>query len=218
MMVGARKLMLTEDLSEQAIRADCPHCNINSQAFEDPLEETDNFYIVCDAHPLTEGHILIIPKQHISCVGAYSIDVFEEFLRLNGKVSQFLIKEYGSVSSFEHGIFGQTVFHSHIHYLPFSGKSADIVPESKITIIADLSELKNLLKKDGGYLFFSLDNMLFSVDVGIAAPRFFRDRFATALRKPERGNWKKMHGDEVLMREAEEDNNNTRLKWKSHVE
>jgi histidine triad (HIT) family protein len=204
-----------EDFSELAIRTNCPHCDLDSQAYRYILEETDKFYIICDAHPLTEGHLLIIPKQHISCVGEYSEDIFKEFLKLNKKVSQFLIKKYKSVSSFEHGIFGQTVFHSHIHYLPFEGKPTDIVPENKISVITDLSELKNLLKKDGGYLFFSLGNNLMSVDVRIAAPRFFRDRYAAAFKKPERGNWKRMHENRALMKEAEKENNNTQAKWES---
>lgn len=203
-----------QDLSEQAIKTNCPHCKITSQAFTYMLEETDNFYIVCDAHPLIEGHILIIPKQHISCVGEYPEALFRKFLKLNEKVSQFLIQKYGSLSSFEHGIFGQTVFHSHIHYLPFDGKPTDIAPENKLSIIPDLSELRNLLKKDGGYLFFSLGNNLMSVDVNIATPRFFRDRFK-ALGNPERGNWKEMHVNKELMIEAEKDNSNTQAKWKS---
>jgi diadenosine tetraphosphate (Ap4A) HIT family hydrolase len=205
-----------EDLSEQAIKANCPHCKITSQAFTYILEQTENFYIVCDAHPLAEGHILIIPKRHISCVGNCPEYLFEEFLRLNEKVSDFLEKEYGSVSSFEHGILGQTVFHSHIHYLPFTGKAIDIVPENKLKGIKTLFELKDLLKIDGGYLFFSLGDILFVVDKDISAPRFFRDRFAIALNRPERGNWKKMHANLDLMKKVKKENKNTQEKWKRH--
>lgn len=203
------------DLSEEAIKANCPHCDSISQAFRYPLEETSDFYVVCDAHPLTEGHILIIPKQHTSCVGEYPEGMFKEFLKLNEKVSDFLVKKYRSVASFEHGIYGQTVFHSHIHYIPFNGTPLDIVPEGKFSIIPNLLELRNLLKKDGGYLFFSLGDNLMSVDVNIAAPRFFRDRFARALGKPERGNWKEMHVSAEFMKEIEKDNVNTQANWKS---
>jgi diadenosine tetraphosphate (Ap4A) HIT family hydrolase len=205
-----------EDLSEQTIKTDCPHCNNTSYAFKCVLEQTERFYIVCDAHPLTEGHILIIPKQHVACIGEYPKDLFEEFLVLNKKISKFLIDTYGSVSSFEHGIFAQTVFHSHIHYLPFNGKALDIVPENKILKLNDLSELKVLFKNNGGYLFFSLNNILMSVDVSLAASRFFRDRFAAALGKPERGNWKNMHASKKLMEKGEEENIETQRKWKEY--
>jgi len=205
-----------EDLSEQAIIDNCPHCDIRSQAFTHKIEETKNFYIVCDNHPLKEGHILIIPKKHLSCVGAYPKDISRDFLKLNEKVSKFLFDNYQSASSFEHGIFGQTVFHSHIHYLPFHGKALDIVPENKFFIMKDLSELKDLLKRDGGYLFFSLNNTLMSVDASIAVPRFFRDRYALALKKPERGNWKEMHVNKFLMKEADIEIAKTKRMWKEY--
>lgn len=204
-----------EDLSEQAIRANCPNCALSSQTFTYMLEQTDNFYIICDAHPLVEGHILVIPKRHISCVGAYPENIFKEFLKLNEKVSQFLLKEYGSVSSFEHGIFGQTVFHSHIHYLPFNGTQSDIVPEKeKQFTINGLSELQTLFKKDGGYLFFSIGKDKWSVDIDITTPRFFRNRFAAALNRPERGNWKSMRADKRLMEEGTRENLRTQKKWR----
>lgn len=206
-----------EDFSEQAIKANCPHCDITSSAFNFTLEQSDNFSIICDANPIAEGHILIIPKQHISCIGAYSDKLFREFMNLNSKVSQFILKEYGHISSFEHGIFGQTVFHSHMHYMPFSGSSVDIVPENdKLAKLNSLKELKDLLNKYDGYLFFSIGDNLWSVDTSIAAPRFFRDRYAEAFGRPERGDWKQMRMNEKLLKKAEKDNIRTQEKWKKY--
>jgi len=209
---------MVEDFSEEAIRTNCPHCDLNSTAYTYLLERTDNFSIVCDANPIVEGHILIIPKTHVSCIGEYSEELFKEFMELDKKVSQFVSSEYGYVSSFEHGVFGQTVFHSHVHYIPFNGKPTDIIPEGedKLTKIQSLDELKPFLKKDGGYLFFSIGKDQWVVDPQIAAPRFFRDRFAKALGRPERGNWKAMRANEELMKESQKDGLNTQTKWKSH--
>lgn len=207
-----------EDLSEEAIKINCPHCNLNSQAYTYLLEQTDNFSIVCDANPIREGHILIIPKKHVSCIAEYPENVYKEFLELNSKVSEFIFKEYGSVSSFEHGVFGQTVFHSHVHYMPFNGKPADIVYEGdeKLKKIEDLADLKAFFKKDGGYLFFSIGTNLWVVDSSIAAPRFFRDRFAKALNRPERGNWKEMRANKQLLEKSGIDGRNTQLKWSEY--
>ena len=204
-----------EDLSERAIRSNCPHCDPTSQAFKFPLKVTENFYVVCDAHSIVEGHILIIPKAHLSCIAIYPPNLFEEFTQLNDEVFYFLRGKYGSVSSFEHGIFGQTVYHSHIHYMPFNGKPTDIVPEGKhqITKIRDLNKLKNFFNRDGGYLYFSIDDNLWVVDVHLAAPRFFRDRFAVALGRPERANWKKMSVDRKLTKIGMEDNIRTQKQW-----
>jgi len=206
-----------EDLSEQAIRKNCPHCHVESQAFTYILEKTKNFYIVCDSHSLIEGHILIIPKNHISCISKYSKEEFTEFINLNDKVSEFLLKEFKFVSSFEHGIFSQTIFHSHVHYLPFNGKPTDIVTEgkSKLTELSNLTELKKLFSKNGGYLFFSIGNKKWSVSVDISTPRFFRDRFAIALGRPERGNWKTMRINKKLMEQGNKENQSVIKRWKN---
>lgn len=208
-----------DDFSEENIRRNCPHCDENSQAFKYPLFETKDFRVICDGHPLIEGHILIIPKQHLSCIGEYPAELLEKFIKLDELVSDFVKKTYGSVSSFEHGKFGQTVFHSHVHYMPYKGNALDIVPEGKhkITKINSIRDLKKYYEKDGGYLYFTIGNDKWIVDPSLVAPRFFRDRFARALGRSERGNWKQMHNDDKLMEEAEIDSKNTIKNWREFV-
>lgn len=207
-----------EDLSEQAIIENCPHCNRTSQAFSYPLLETDNFFVVCDFHPLTEGHVLIIPKQHISCIAEYPKEMYEEFLMLYEKFETFVKATYGKVSTFEHGKFGQTVFHSHVHILPFTGSPIDIVPEGldKLYEIKDIIEVRYFLHKYKGYLFFSIEDRMWTVHADLAKPRFFRDRFANALKNPQRGNWKEMHINPQLMKQGEIEDTETQKKWKEY--
>jgi len=201
--------------SEDKMRTNCPHCDSNSFALKFPLQETDNFWVVCDVHPLTKGHILIIPKEHFSCIGAFSLALFNEFLALYRKCSDFLLKTYGSVSSFEHGKIGQTVFHSHVQMFPYSGSEKDIVQEgdSYLTKISNMNELIDLFKKNDMYLFFSIGKNMWIVDTNIGKPRFFRDRFAQAFHHPERGNWKEMRKNSTLMKEANEDIMDLLSKW-----
>lgn len=204
-----------EDLSEAAIRANCPHCSVDSQAFTYLIDETANFRITCDAHLLETGHILVIPKEHLSCVGEYSLALLEEFKALYAKVSAFVRSQYGSVATFEHGIFGQTVFHSHIHFLPFTGNLTDIVPEGETacTPFHDLSELQRLYQDGGGYLFLSINDDRWTVNPVLAAPRFFRDRFAAALGHPERGSWKDMRQNPELMETVAQENQSVQQVW-----
>jgi diadenosine tetraphosphate (Ap4A) HIT family hydrolase len=197
-----------DKLSEQYIREHCHHCDRTSQAFIDYIDETENFYIVCDHHPLVEGHILLIPKEHLSCIGEFSEELFEEFQFLYNKVFKFVQHYYGEVSTFEHGKIGQTVFHSHIHLLPFSGNPEQIVPEGieNLKEFNDLKQLKEVFEADQKYLFFSIGNKLWLVDTKLGAPRFFRDRFAKALGNNDRGDWKSMHNNEKLMEKSEIEN------------
>lgn len=202
-------------LSEEYIRAHCPHCDAASDAFTHLLEETTHFRIVCDFHPIVEGHILIIPRQHLSCIGDYSGDVFEEFIDCYEHVTTFLREHYGSVSTFEHGKTGQTVFHSHVHFLPYAGDPTTIVPEGRDRLVAlpSFADLQRLYAHYGRYLFFAIGDLAWVVDPSLSAPRFFRDRFASALGRPERGNWKTMHGDAQLMLMARQENARTQALW-----
>jgi diadenosine tetraphosphate (Ap4A) HIT family hydrolase len=205
------------DFSEEAIRANCPHCDPTSHSFEYTLEKTEDFYVVCDANPIEEGHLLIIPKAHLSCIGEYPPELYDKFIALHQKVSNFVRSTYGSVGVFEHGKLGQTVFHSHVHYLPFAGKPEDIIPEGtdKIQPLSDLADLRAIFEREKGYLFFGIDDQHWTVDTELAAPRFFRDRFAVALKVPERGNWKAMREDPEIMKSVKAYNDATQAKWES---
>ncbi|MDB4984405.1 MAG: hypothetical protein JWM20_584 [Patescibacteria group bacterium] len=194
----------------------CPFCNHEAQSKDYLLEETANFRIIADLHPLTEGHILVIPKEHIACVGDFTEELFQEFALLYEKVKNFIKKEYGNVSTFEHGKIGQLVFHSHMHVLPFSGLPTSIIPEgeSHIDSTKGIDALNQTYKSDGQYLFFSIGDGNFLVDTNLGYPRFFRDRFAGALGNANRANWKEMHEDAELMALAHLENLRVMEKWK----
>lgn len=204
------------DLSEEAIRAQCPHCDTSSMAFAYPLDETEGFHLVCDAHPLVEGHIMLISQEHLPCVGAYPADLLADFETAYQRCLDFVTHNYGEAASFEHGHFGQTVFHSHIHVLPFDGAIRDVVPEGAdhCLELRRLNELADLYERDGGYLFASFGDRMWTVDPNLAAPRFFRDRFAAALGRPERSNWKATHDDERMMHVARQENQGVQERWR----
>lgn len=207
-----------EDFSEQQLKENCPHCDPNSFALKHPLKETNSFWVVCDVHPISQGHVLIIPKRHLSCIGEYPEQVYKEFLELYKEFSEFILQEYRAISSFEHGKISQTVFHSHVHLVPFKGNSIDIVPEGqdKLTKLDNISKLKEIYQKDGAYLFFSIGKDMWVVDTSLAAPRFFRDRFAKAFGHEEKGNWKQMRANEQLMHEANKNILQLEHAWTAH--
>ena len=86
------------------------------------LYEDDDFKVIFDAGPATEGHALILPKSHAA-------DIFELDDELVGKAF-VLAKKLAAVLSevFEadginilqnnHPAAGQSVFHVHIHLIP----------------------------------------------------------------------------------------------------
>jgi len=192
----------------------CPHCE-GGFGLKYSLFDDEYFWIVCDVHPLIEGHILIIPKDHVSCMGSLPKASFIRFKELYEKVLVFLNKTYGQTGVFEHGITGQTVFHAHTHFLPFNKSINDIVPEKElIHTISTLDEIKTEFNKNHQYLFVAINNNKLLVDTKIGYPRFFRDRFAKALDAEERGNWKKTRNNVELMKIFETDIQKLKNKWK----
>lgn len=204
-----------EDLSEQMIRTHCPHCAEGSFAFKFLLSQSQHFKVLCDVHPLMEGHLLIIPKRHVACAGEYTPEEWEDFNKIYPYVTQWVYKKFGSVATFEHGKIGQTVFHSHIHVLPFKGSADEIVPEGNhyYRPLESLKELCRIFQEEGQYLFFSIDQSKWAVDTCLGKPRFFRDRFANALGCPERADWKATAKNPELQEIGREENERCRNKF-----
>ncbi len=196
------------------MKNDCLHCP-GSYALSHPLFDDDKFWIICDIHPITEGHILIIPKDHISCMGALDDETFERYKELYSRVKGFVKKEYGSVAIFEHGIIGQTVFHAHTHFFPFKGKTNEIIEDSSILRkIESLDSVKTEFISAGKYLFFENNDEMFLVDTIVGYPRFFRDIFAKLLGAESRGNWKTTEKSEELMKTFDKEISSLEKKWK----
>ena len=96
------------------------------------MDETPHFRIVADHAPLVAGHTLIIPKEHYACYGAVPASLDAELAETRARVTTFLTREYGAVAWFEHGIFHQTVFHAHLHAMPFGPVTPSVVRDPAI--------------------------------------------------------------------------------------
>jgi len=96
----------------------CPFCNIDREFILD----SDLCFAVYDRFPVSEGHILVIPKRHVK-------DYFnlnkEEIDRIWGMVTQVkdLIDSKNNPQGYNIGFnvgesAGQTIKHVHIHVIP----------------------------------------------------------------------------------------------------
>lgn len=182
---------------------------------EHTLFETEHFRISADDHPITEGHLLIIPKENISCVGEFSPERMEEFIQLYERSRQFIQDTYGSVSTFEHGRVGQTIYHAHVHVLPFAGSLEQIVPEGEHVMkrAKGISDVSDAFNTDGHYLFVSVGDQARLVDPSLGYPRFFRDRFAAALGNGDAGDWQKSKNNIAAKSQSESAIRNLERKW-----
>lgn len=129
-------------------------CQIKEKLKDQVIEETKNFYAVHDGYPLTEGHLLIVPKEHVDCYLNLNKKLKKEFLCLKNKLVMFLENYYQYPVIFEHGIAGQTVLHAHLHLLP-----------TNIVILDKLKQLGQLTRTPKiPYLYFEYKNKKYYFD------------------------------------------------------
>ena len=84
--------------------------------------ETDNFIVIKDINPFTQGHSLVIPKRHYKTFLDVPASLFGEYFEVTKKAVLKLIKETGSegfnllMSNFK--VAQQDVPHVHLHIIP----------------------------------------------------------------------------------------------------
>lgn len=157
------------------------------------------------------GYVLVIPKQHIACMGALatcrpsSLSYKAEGLMF--KVACTLSLTYHkekssapfSITAFEHGVVGQTVKHAHLHIVPvaldFTARISADFPNIKIEELEYPSDLQTLYKENPQpYLFWTAPGFRRMVCWDPPAPaQYLRLIAADLLGRPERGNWKNMN-------------------------
>jgi diadenosine tetraphosphate (Ap4A) HIT family hydrolase len=102
----------------------CPFCD--RAGLDAVLDETEHFFLLADHAPLIEGHLLIVPQAHYACYGAVPKRLESELLALKQRVRRFLGATYREPVFFEHGVFRQTVYHAHLHAMPFGSVAVDL--------------------------------------------------------------------------------------------
>ena len=97
----------------------CPFCRVEPST-NVVLHEGDAFYAMADYAPQAEAHVLIIPRRHYPHLAAMPQELDEEFLNLKKRFGDFVLREYGELTYWENGVFGQSVPHAHQHVMSIS--------------------------------------------------------------------------------------------------
>jgi diadenosine tetraphosphate (Ap4A) HIT family hydrolase len=108
----------------RSARAECPFCHPGAE--RELIVESATAYAIYDKFPVSDGHALIIPKNHCSNYFELSFKEQSACWFMANHVKQLLVKKYYP-DGFNVGIninaaAGQTVPHVHIHLIPrYSG-------------------------------------------------------------------------------------------------
>lgn len=183
--------------------SDCVFCDRTKLREEHLIAEDNNHYVVATLGQIKSGYVLIIPKQHVSCVGAMKENDIAEIDSLSRAASSYIEVEYGiRPIVFEHGIVGQTIKHAHIHLLPakirLCGKIYRDFPNAQICFLDSIKLLRCNYDMTNGkkYLLWSTPEGLLKVIIDPPAPPQYLRLIAAELSgHPERGNWRDMDPD-----------------------
>lgn len=99
---------------------DCIFCHLENHHV---VEENELATAILDGFPVTEGHVLIVPRRHFSDLFEITPDEWLAVMQLMLRVRTHISIADPEVSGFNIGVnagasAGQTIGHCHIHLIP----------------------------------------------------------------------------------------------------
>jgi len=118
--------------SETGSKQSCVFCEIDSHS-SGVLLEREGFYLTKDKFPVSPGHLLIIPKRHITSPSDLGETEWHDLRVILEEAHSILKSEDDKITGFNVGInigsdAGQTIPHLHVHVIP---RRPNDIPDSK---------------------------------------------------------------------------------------
>jgi diadenosine tetraphosphate (Ap4A) HIT family hydrolase len=102
----------------------CVFCNIIADQAEASVVYRDDMVVVfMDIHPVTPGHMLVVPARHSASLAEMTEEHAGHLFRVGKRIAEGLRQSglrCGGVNLYlaDGTAAGQTVFHSHLHVIP----------------------------------------------------------------------------------------------------
>ena len=87
------------------------------------VHRDDQIAAFMDLYPITRGHVLIVPVQHVASMGAVALDVGAAMMNLAQQLGAAVMKSALGCDGYnlflaEGGAADQDIFHAHLHVMP----------------------------------------------------------------------------------------------------
>jgi ATP adenylyltransferase len=166
-----------------------------------PLFESTNFVVIPSLGSLVEGWVLIVPKSHFICIGAFPADLLAELEQTKVAVAGILSQKYGEICAFEHGPhalnrkIGCGVDHAHLHLVPlqfdlrFAAKA--FMPPDLNWVSGTLGNCRAIFSEGQDYLYVEqpLGHGRIAAHTHLGS-QILRKAIASHLGMPEQFNWR----------------------------
>lgn len=97
----------------------CPFCHLDQSRI---TQENDYAVAFLDAFPVAEGHMLVVPKQHVASLfdlpDAQQVAIWKLVTLVRGKLVSDLRADGFNIGVNDGLAAGQTVLHAHVHVIP----------------------------------------------------------------------------------------------------
>lgn len=125
------------------------------------LLEDSRFIAIPGLGSLTDGYVLLLPKQHSISLAYLTPDFLNEMDDLKSRILDFMKRFYPRIFCFEHGAASNTcragacVDHAHLHICPCTTDiEGEIDSSFEKVSLNTMSELKQFSEKNTPYIFF----------------------------------------------------------------
>ena len=164
------------------------------------ISESEHFLSLVTVSPITEGHILILPKKHIKGLMQSNSDEYKDFKNFFHQTKRMLDASYGTTVFFEHGVASNVVNggcgidHSHVHLLPVSHHEANNfilnIREDFDLSLKSMDEMKKHIPNNSSYLMIGIDleNVFHCTSENIKS-QYLRNKMSNSLNLPD-SNWR----------------------------
>jgi diadenosine tetraphosphate (Ap4A) HIT family hydrolase len=185
---------------------ECPFCKEIQDNTVNPLNkkriifETDFFIVIPTLGCLVVNYLLIIPKKHCTCFGQLDPKEYEELILIIEKLNDHNHKFFqSSTIMFEHGSFleesnaGNSVYHAHLHVLPFSESLINDLKDDDLNIdeIDSIRELHEISNNSSSYLYYSdVDKKSYTILHSGVKSQYFRRLLSRRLKMSDKWNWR----------------------------
>lgn len=138
---------------------ECLFCNLD-KIKDDILWSSENFYVKVGVGILAPGHVMLLPKIHIACFAQLPNQLSQEFISVKDKLFNKIASAFNEPIAYEHGLYGQSINHAHLHFLPSRNNyynleniKENIFKILKSTRIDDMFQIRDVFKKEGSYFY-----------------------------------------------------------------
>ena len=144
----------------------CVFCDLKLNKGE-VIFETGDFFVGIGIGLAAPGHVMLIPRAHYDCCADIGEDLRPEFEDLKSLIFEKIKDAFGAPFLVEYGVFGQSVSHAHLHFIPKTRKATEVYPAYEIKDIFREMGIPNdipsrpalwktaatMKNKNGGYVF-----------------------------------------------------------------